>query len=151
MKELFNKKVLLITLFILIAAFSRLIPGIDNFNPIMAIALFGGAYISNKKLAFLIPISAMLISDIFIGFHSLAIVVYGGFAIGVLIGFILKKRIQLGRIVLSSLACSIIFFIITNFGFWLVYLPLNMEGLAKAYIDAIPFFRNSLIGDLVYT
>ena len=60
---------LIIPLIIVLAAVTRLIPHPPNFTPIIAIGLFGGAYIQNRSLAILIPIGAMFISDLFLGLH----------------------------------------------------------------------------------
>jgi hypothetical protein len=117
----------------------------------MAIALFGAAYFSDKRLAFALPLLIMFISDIIIGFHTTMLAVYISFAIGVFIGIYLLKSVTLGKIILSSLLSSIVFFVVTNFGVWLAgwYSP-TFDGLSKCYIMAIPFFRYEIIGDLVY-
>ena len=73
---------------ILAAAIIRLLPHPPNFTPIFTMALFGGAYLTNKKMAFLLPLAAMLISDLFIGFHSSTLVVYGSIAIITSLGFL---------------------------------------------------------------
>lgn len=137
-------------LLILFAALSRLIPHPMNFAPITAIALFAGVYL-NKKYAFIIPVIAMLISDFFIGFHSGMEWVYGSFVIIALIGLWLKSHKKVGYIIGTTLLSSIIFFVLTNFGVWLMgYYGLTIDGLLKCYTMAIPFFRNSLAGDVFY-
>lgn len=144
---------------ILFAAFSRLIPHPMNFAPVAAIALFAGAYM-DKKFAFIIPVTAMLLSDIFLGFYSGIEWVYGSFAVIALIGFWLGKRIEnrsgfgkAGYIFGTALVSSVIFFIITNFGVWTsgMFYEMNFKGLIECYTLAIPFFRNSLAGDLFYS
>lgn len=144
---------------ILFAAFSRLIPHPMNFAPIAAIALFAGVYM-DKKFAFIIPVAAMLLSDIFLGFYSGIEWVYGSFAVIALIGLWLKKRVETrsglskaGYITGTALVSSVIFFITTNFGVWLsgMMYEMNLSGLILCYTMAVPFFRNSLAGDLVYT
>ncbi|MCC6865106.1 MAG: hypothetical protein IT280_02995 [Ignavibacteria bacterium] len=143
---------------ILFAAFSRLIPHPMNFAPIAAIALFAGAYLG-KKFAFIVPVAAMLLSDIFIGFYSGIEWVYGSFAVIAFIGLWLGKKIngktgltKTAYIFGTALVTSVIFFIITNFGVWLsgMFYEMNFKGLAECYTMAIPFFRNSLAGDLFY-
>jgi uncharacterized protein DUF6580 len=143
-------------LLILFAAFSRLLPHPANFTPVAAIALFSGVYL-NKRFAFAIPLIAMFLSDLILGLHSGMIWVYGSFIIITCIGLWLKYRMETssGRKILyllgASLASSVIFFIITNFGVWTSgYYGLELKGLAECYTLAIPFFRNSLLGDLVY-
>lgn len=150
-------------LLILFAAFSRILPHPANFTPIAAIALFGGVYL-NKRLAFAVPIAAMFISDLIIGLHSGMIWVYGSFVIITLLGFWLRAKMsarlrngqastgkKVSYIFGAALASSVIFFIITNFGVWTSgYYGLDLKGLAECYAAAIPFFRNSLLGDFVY-
>jgi len=117
-------------------------------------ALFGGVHL-NKKRAFIIPLVIMFLSDLFIGFDSLQmrIFVYGSFLITVLIGRLLKNNLSYKNIILASFASSTIFFIVTNFAVW-AFTPLylkNIDGLFNCFIMALPFFRNTLLGDLFYT
>ena len=142
--------ILTAVLLILFAAFSRLMPHPANFTPVAAIALFSGTYI-NKKYMFFVPIAAMLISDMIIGFHSTMIWVYGSFILIALIGLWLRSHKNIAGIIGTALASSIIFFIITNFGMWTTgYYGYTFGGLIECYTMAIPFFRNSLAGDAIY-
>lgn len=143
---------------ILFAAFSRLIPHPMNFAPIAAIALFAAVYM-DKKYAFILPITAMLLSDVFIGFYSGIEWVYGSFAMVAVIGLWLKKRIEnrsgagkAGFILGTTLFSSIVFFAVTNFGVWIsgMFYDMNFNGFLQCYAMAVPFFRNSLGGDLFY-
>ncbi len=137
-------------LLILFAAFSRLIPHPANFTSIAAIALFSGAYL-DKKYMFVIPVAAMLISDLVIGFHNTMVWVYGSFILIAFIGMWLKPRKKVGYIIGTTLFSSIIFFLVTNFGMWTTgYYGTTWNGLVECYTMAIPFFRNSLAGDVVY-
>lgn len=144
-------------LLILFAALSRVIPHPPNFTPIAAIALFSGVYL-NKRLAFAIPIIAMFISDLILGFHSGMLWVYGSFVIITLLARLVGQTflsVTMGKKIAylfsAALASSVIFFIITNFGVWLSgYYGLDLKGIAECYAAAIPFFRNSLLGDLAY-
>ena len=138
---------------ILVAAASRLIPHPPNFVPIAAIALFGGAHFSDKRMAFLIPLAAMFLSDLAIGLHSLIPVVYATFAIIVCIGLWLRSRRRVFPIASAALVCSILFFLVTNFGVWAfgAMYPKTMEGLIACYMAAIPFFTNTLLGNAFYT
>ena len=145
-------------LLILFAAFSRLLPHPMNFAPITAIALFSGVYL-NKKYAFIIPIAALLISDAIIGFYNGIEWIYGSFLLIGLIGLWLKSRVKdagagkkTAYIASTSIVSSMLFFIITNFGLWtsgFLY-ERTFSGLVQCYTMAIPFFRNTLAGDLVY-
>ncbi len=137
---------------IFIAALSRLLPHPPNFIPITAMALFGGVYL-DKKHTFIVPIAAMLISDYFIGFYSGMMWTYAGF-IGVgFIGLWLRNHRGLFQTVAATIAGSVFFFIVTNFGVWAsaqVSYPHTVNGLIECYTAAVPFFRNTLLGDAVY-
>lgn len=137
---------------ILLAALSRLLPHPPNVAPITALALFGGVYL-DKKHTFIAPIAAMLISDYFIGFYSGMVWVYASFiAIGFL-GLWLRNHKGIATTVGASLAGSILFFIVTNFGVWVspqFTYSHDINGLIQCYIAAIPFFRNTLVGDVFY-
>ena len=148
-----NNKFLFIAGLVLFATISRFIPHPPNFAPIAAIALFSGTYFENKKIAFLLPFSALFLSDLFLGFYTGFWVVYFAFALIILFGFLLKKNIKFGTVLGAALLSSISFFVITNFGVWMsgMLYPMNLGGLIACYVAAIPFFQNSLIGDLVYT
>lgn len=148
-----------------VAAISRLLPHPYNFTPIGAMALFGGTYITERKKAILIPLAAMLVSDIllqlayfiklnsFPGFHWGIPFVYGSFALIACLGFYLRRLVQRQTIMVCSLVGSIIFFFITNFGTWLTppqLYPHTINGLMDCYIKAIPFFGGTIMGDLFY-
>ncbi len=151
-KNIFNTKFWTLSIIVLAAAFARLVPHPPNFAPIAAIALFGGVYFDNKKLAFIIPFAAMILSDIFMPLHSTMWAVYLSFALIVLIGFSLREKKKVKNIILASIASSVLFFVITNFGVWLSFkmYPMNLTGLAECYIAAIPFFHSTLFGDLFF-
>ena len=141
----FNKKDLLVLSFILLAVVLRLVPHWPNVTPVTAMALFGGAFFSNRYAAIAVPLIIMALSDMFLGFSWITFFVYSSFVIVSLIGLYYKKM-TFKTILLSSLS----FFIITNFGVWLLGYPKTWTGLAECYTLALPFFRNSLIGDFVY-
>lgn len=136
---------------ILFAVVLRLLPHPPNFAPIAAMALFGGVYLS-KKYALIVPLIAMLVSDVFIGFHSTMPFVYGSFLFTGLIGLWVKNHKTLSNIIFSSLTGSFVFFFVTNFGVWIVesLYPKTLPGLIDCYFYALPFFRNTVFGDLFY-
>lgn len=142
----FTKKQIVIIAFMLLAVLFRLLPHLPNFTPITAIALFGGLYFSNKSMAYLVPLFIMVLSDLFLGFHTISIVVYAAFLLVSFIGTRTKKPS-----VFTILLSSISFFIVTNFGVWLIGYPKTWTGLVECYTLAIPFFRNSLLGDFFYS
>ena len=131
---------------VILALFSRLLPHPPNFAPITGIALFTGHHFANKRLALFIPIFCMFITDLYLGIHSLMPIVYLSFIMISILG-IRAKSISLGIVV----GASSIFFIITNLGVWYFNYPLNWAGFTSCFILAIPFFVNSLMGDLFYT
>lgn len=136
---------------IVAAVLLRLVPHEPNVAPIGAMALFGGAYLS-KKYALTLPILAMFVSDIFLGFHNTIGWVYGSFILTGLIGGLLRNRANPGNVLFASLSSSVLFYLITNFGVWFsgsMY-PKDFSGLMQSYLMALPFFRNTLLGDLFY-
>tara|TARA_Y100000590_G_scaffold394174_1_gene473006 strand:- start:1019 stop:1519 length:501 start_codon:yes stop_codon:yes gene_type:complete len=139
-----NREVIII-LFIFFGAIIRLIPHPPNFAPITAMALFGGVNFKNRKLAYAVPLIAMIISDLFLGFYSISIFVYAAFIAISYIGTIIKK-ISIPNILLSSL----LFFIITNLGVWLLGYPLTIESLLTCFTMALPFFGYTIAGDLFF-
>lgn len=141
---------------VIIVAFgvlSRLIPHAPNIAPIGALMLFGGAYLP-KKLLWL-PILALFISDYFISFYGTDMFyVYGSFILTGLIGLWIRSHKRPKFVIGGALFSSVLFFVITNFGVWAPpnnWYPHTLDGLIQSYTLALPFFRNSLIGDLGYT
>lgn len=137
---------------ILFAVILRLLPHPPNFAPITAMALFGGIYL-NKKYALIVPLIALFLSDIFLGFHNTMIFVYGSFLLSGIIGLWLKKSKNTFNVVMGTFSSSFFFYLITNFGVWLTgsMYSKTFSGLIQSYIMGIPFYKNTLIGDLIYT
>jgi hypothetical protein len=156
----------IISMIILVAAMSRLIPHPANFAPIGGMALFGAGYYSKRYWAFIIPIVSMWISDLilnnvvygeyfnsFVWFYSGSLFTYGAFALIVLFGILALGKIRIPALALSALSASVIFFTVSNFGVWLssdMY-PHTAAGLGACYAAGIPFFKNTVAGDLFYT
>lgn len=136
---------------IFFAVVLRLVPHPPNVAPIAALALFGGCYL-DKRYALVLPLVAMFVSDFFIGFHDTMLFVYASFLLTGLLGMSLRKHRNIRSIIIITLISSVLFFLITNFGVWLVssLYPRTIEGLFQSYFFAIPFFRNTIIGDLLY-
>ena len=139
-----NKNVFLVSL-IFFAILSRFLPHPPNFTPIAAIALLSSKGFDNRWVVFLIPIVSLFISDLFIGLHATIPFVYISFILIALLGLYVKK-INIVSVLLSST----IFFLVSNFGVWLLYYPISTEGLVQCYTLALPFFFNTVLGDLVY-
>ena len=145
------KNILPLSLIVLSAVLSRILPHPPNFAPISGIALFSGSYLSGFN-AFLLPLGIMFLSDMIIGFHSTILYVYGSFFLIVCLGKLLRKKNSFISLATTSFASSLIFFIITNFGVWLnggLYTK-NLQGLEQSYIMALPFFKNTIAGDFFY-
>jgi len=151
MKNIFNPRFVFITTLIILASVSRIIPHIPNFSPVAAIALFGGVCFSNKKLAFIVPLAIMFLSDVIIGFHNTMIYVYVAFIIISAIGIYMQEKRNVRNVLVASLISSILFFLITNFGVWASDpTSIGISGLIETYILGIPFFGNTILGDLFY-
>jgi len=150
--EKLTPKFWILTLMIFAAAFVRLLPHPPNFAPIAAMALFGGAYFNKRWAAFLVPLAAMFITDLILGFHDTIWAVYLSFALIVVIGMMILKEQKIGNIFLASVISSVSFFIITNFGIWIStsYYAKSGAGLAACYTAAIPFFHQTLLSDLFF-
>jgi len=134
------------------AAALRLLPHPSNFTPIGALALFAGAHFDDKRWAFIVPLAAMFLSDILIGFHGQMPVVYAAFAVIVCMGFALKEKKTALRVTGASLAAATFFFIVSNFAVWAFdgLYPMTFQGLVTSYVAAIPFFQNWLVGTVFY-
>lgn len=139
------KKQTLLIYFVVFAIFLRFIPHPPNFVPVTALALFSGSMFRNKITATLLPLSVMFITDLYFGFYSISLWVYLSFLLITVFGSMINK-VKIQNVFLSSL----IFFIVTNFGVWLLGYPKSIEGLITCYTLAIPFFGLSIIADLFY-
>ena len=137
---------------ILLGVAARLLPHLWNATPVTAIALLGATYLS-KRWGILLPLTIVAVSDLVLGWHTTIPFTWGAFAAIGLLGWWLRKHPSPARIVVCSLAGSMLFFLVTNFGVWLVggLYPNTPEGLWQCYVAAIPFFRNTLLGDLLST
>jgi hypothetical protein len=137
---------------IVLAAALRLVPHPPNFTPIGAMALFSGAYLGRRALAFVAPLGALLLSDAVLGFYSGMWVTYLAVALVALLGSLALQRRSPVKIGLTAIAGSVLFFVVSNFGVWALsgMYPHTTAGLAACYVAAIPFFQNTLAGDLFY-
>ena len=156
----------IVAIMILFAALSRLIPHPINFAPIGAMALFGAAYFSQKYLAFLIPVISMWLSDLvinnvvygqyfdhFVWFYDGFYWTYAAFILIALIGMVTLKKVRIQNLIASGLIASLIFFLVSNFGVWAstqMYSH-SIHGLITCYIAGLPFFKNTILGDIVYS
>lgn len=151
-KENLLYRTLLALAIIALAAALRIAPHPWNFTPVGAMALFSGAVLKDRRLAFFVPLLALFAGDIFIGFHKLMPIVYASFVVNVAIGFWLRDRRSVGCIASATLFGAVQFFLVTNFAVWAFGLsyPRNTTGLVACYVAGIPFFWNTLAGDAAY-
>lgn len=141
-------------LIIAFASFSfvmRLVPHPANLIPVGAFALFVGVFVKSKW-AIVIPVFVMVISDLVIGTHNLILFTWGSLLLFTVIGWMIRKGGTM-RTVEGALSGSVLFYLITNYAVW-QFTPLYSKtfgGLMQSYMMALPFFRNSLVGNLFYT
>ncbi len=140
-----------------VAAGSRFVGAEANFAAISSAALFAGFFFRNRLVAVAVPVLAMLVSDLVHGFYhpALMAVVYAGLAVPVVFRPLLGAVPTITRVLGCAMLGSVSFFLFTNLGVWALgdgaAYPKTAEGLAQCYIAAIPFFRGTLAGDLVYS
>ncbi|MGD0576833.1 MAG: DUF6580 family putative transport protein [Candidatus Staskawiczbacteria bacterium] len=149
-----NKKILgLALLMIILAAASRLVKHPANFTPVAAMGIFSGYYL-RKKWAIVVPLAAMFLSDIFIGFYDwrLLAVVYASMACSFIFGWLLQKNKRWRYVILCSVASSVLFFLTTNTAVWAFYswYPHTLSGLIACLAAGLPFLKNTLLGDIFY-
>ncbi len=137
-------------IFVILGVFGRLLPHVPNFSPLAAVALFSGVYF-DKKHGYLLPLAIFVISDLIIGLHNTILFTWLSIVLIYFLGVQLRKQ----KTIASTLACafisSLLFFLITNFGVWLMgWYPHTLKGLSQCYIYALPFFRVSLMANFIY-
>jgi hypothetical protein len=156
MKDLLTPRFIVLSLLVIAAALTRalpyLIPHIWNFTAVGALAIFAGAQFSNRSLAFIMPLAAMAISDIFIG-NGFSLLVYCGFTAMVACGFLVRNKVNVTNVILSSFISASVFYMITNFAFFYpaTLYPHNISGILTSYAAGLPFFRNMVIGNMVFS
>jgi hypothetical protein len=149
---------LVVTLVVLVG---QVLPHERNVTPVRAAALFSGAVFASPAVAFLVPLGAQLLGGAIVsvasgdwsyGFHALGPVVYGSFALNVLLGLWLRSRRRALPIAAATALGSLAFFAITNFSVWLLLgtYPMTPEGLALCYAAGLPFLANGLLGDAAW-
>ena len=135
---------------IIIGILLRFIPHTANFTPVAAIAIFAGVYL-NKKQALIVPLLLMVISDIFLGMHNVVAFTWGSFILVTLLGFWAKNHKTFLGIVSTSVVSSVLFYVITNFGVWVMgWYPHTAKGLLDCYILGLPFLRTFSVSTLLY-
>ena len=144
---------------ILILAFARLIPHPWNFTPVIAVAILSGYFFKNIYLSFSILLISMLIADVFLGFYENMIFVYISLLLIAFVFFKISKKINFKNLFIYSFAGSLIFFVISNFGVWILGSPgvdnlpydKNLNGVIECYFFANPFFGNTFFSTLIFS
>ena len=137
---------------VVLLALSRLIPHPPNFTPILGMAVFSGAIINRRFIAYLVPLTAMLLSDLYLGFHASMPIIYFSLAVCVLIGTFIEARVSILNSFLSISLGVLVFFLITNFMVWYgsgMY-ESSISGLMTCYFMGLPFVQNTFISSLLY-
>lgn len=133
----------------------RLLPHVNNFTPVAAIALFAGFFFRRRLLAAAIPLAIMFVSDAFLPAAALGlkITVYVAILFPLLFAPLLRKRLSPVRIGGSALVAAIFFYVVTNFAVWLgtAYYPQTLGGLLACYGAGLPFLAKKLLGDLLWS
>ena len=136
-----------------LSIFGRLLPHPPNFTPLGGAAVFGGANLP-RPWNYLVPIIVLALSDMVLGWHQTMIFVYGSFLVAVWLGErLLSQGASRAKIAAVSLANSTIFFLVTNFGVWYstTLYPKTMAGLYQSYLMGLPFWRPTILADLIFT
>lgn len=145
----------LVVLLIVLAALSRLLPHPPNFTPVEAIGLFAGAWLADRRLAFLVPLLAMALADLILGLHSGMPVIYALIAFNVWLGLRLGPAPSALRVGGYGLLAATVFFVVSNFAVWALgaghYYSNDLAGLVLCYTLALPFFAYTLAGMAVYS
>ncbi|MBU1164997.1 hypothetical protein KKA15_05580 [Patescibacteria group bacterium] len=148
-----RNKLIVAALLIILGVSCRLLPHPFNFAPIAAVALFSAVYLG-AMYAVTLPVIAMVVGDIFIGFYEwqLMVAVYLCYAIIGLLGLIVRRYKSVETVLGASIGASVLFFIVTNLAVWYFspWYGQTMQGLVNCYIVALPFFRNTIMGDMFY-
>ena len=145
-----HMNVLFIIVLTLFAVISRLVPHPPNFTPLLAIALYSGICFKNKFL-FIIPLMSMILSDFFLGYHNSMIWIYLSFLMVFYIGYTQSKKYSFKNLILLSFFSSTLFFVVSNFGVWIIGYPKTIEGFITCYVLAIPFFHNTLLSTILFS
>ncbi len=129
---------------------SRLVIHMPNFTPVLALALFGGVYLSSRR-AVLMPLALMILSDLLIGLHNTIFFTWSSIVMISLLGMYLRSRKNFKNISLAAFSSAVLFFLITNLGAWVTMYPKNLLGLEACFLAALPFFRDTLVSTLIYS
>jgi hypothetical protein len=143
-------------LLLVLAIFSRLIPHAPNFTALGAVALFSGFFFPKRTQALTVPLVAMILSDLVIGFHGTLLWVYGALILISILGRYLQdspgRHFSWSRLGGFSMLSATLFFVVTNFGVWTLgtLYSRDLAGLSSCFVAAIPFFGNTLGSQMIF-
>jgi hypothetical protein len=130
----------------------RLMTETPNFGAVAAAALFAGFYFRSRLTALFVPLTAVVLSDQFLGGYErlIMLAVYAAGLAPVAFGWLLKSRFSVARLATAAVGGSLLFYLVTNAAVWYVWYPHSWGGLAHCYVVAVPFFKYTLASDLVF-
>lgn len=132
---------------------TRFLPHPDNFSPFAAAFLFAGAYLGNKWYAYALPLTILFFTDMFLGLYPSIGFTYIAYVLTVVTGHFIKNKSSIAQVGIGALMASLIFYVVSNFGVWAIdgLYTRNLSGLVNCYVMALPFLKNTLLGNLVYS
>lgn len=151
---------------VFLAAITRLLPHPPNFAPIAAMGLFGATYFSHRWMSVAAPLVALFLSDLFLNnviypqyFNGFTLItswwIYAAFMMVIALGWVTLrgKKFSMAKTTGIALAASLTFFLVTNFGHWAAFdmYPKTPAGLLTCYVAGLPFLKNGILGDLVFS
>jgi len=139
-----------VIILVVLAVLSRLLPHPPNFTPMISIALLSGAFISNRMLSFILPLTIVLISDMFLGMYSGMMFVYLGYVVSTYIGYKMREQSNV-KIINASLLSGILFWTISNLGVYLLSNNHDVASFILCYTMAIPFLPALLVSSVIYS
>lgn len=165
-------------LFILTAGVLRItaagqITPFSNFSPVGAMALFGGAYFADKWKSFVFPLLTLFLSDVIMmqtiyrSYGDGALLfegwywVYLGFAAMVLIGQVVIRKVRVTNVLIACVLAAVAHWLLSDFGTWMSSTSYDVttgqpytkdwQGLIRCYTLGLPFLKNTLLSNVVYS
>lgn len=157
MNKAFSPRLVFVISAVAIAALTRILPHPPNFTAVGAMALLVGALVPNRILSLLMPMTALFVTDLVLGFHNTMWAVYAAVGLTTMIGWMISKRQSVLSVTAGSLISIASFFFITNGAMWVVgfftqgFYPTNAAGLGLALESGLPFLTNDIISNLLFT
>lgn len=147
LSSFFKSQTIILSLVLFAAGLLRLFPHPPNLTPVVAIAILSTIWFSDRRLRFGVPVAIMIATDLFIGFHNLAPLIYLSMIAAGLFGRLVKDDHSIRNGILASVSGSLLFFVLSNLGVWAFggLYPKTMAGVISCYAMAVPFFHNTVL------